>query len=205
MGYDLHITRREHWSDEGAAISAEEWLEYVRSDPELQITGENGPFFADWSGCSKNPEPWLDWLDGDVFTKNPDRALVEKMLSIAQKLNARVQGDDGELYTDSSEVPDPDEAPPVSSALKLRPIASDSSVCLPAHRMGKCQFILLHGILLRGIPFALVFAIIFHIREHGWVLPRTVGEIGTIAYLLIAGSLVFGIVSGVSAWRKLPR
>jgi hypothetical protein len=30
MGYDIHITRAEHWAEnEGREISAEEWLAYV--------------------------------------------------------------------------------------------------------------------------------------------------------------------------------
>jgi len=34
MGYDLHITRAIHWSDEGGGkIRAEEWLMAVEKDP----------------------------------------------------------------------------------------------------------------------------------------------------------------------------
>src|SRR5713101_2934592 len=112
MGYDLHITRRENWSDEGSAITSEEWLQYIRSDPEFHIPGANGPYFAIWSGRSKHTEPWLDWSNGQIYTKYPDRALVDKMIAVAQKLGAKVQGDDGEDYTDSSQIPDPDEPLP---------------------------------------------------------------------------------------------
>lgn len=39
MGYEIHITRAENWSDpdEARAITAEEWLEYVKRDPELKL------------------------------------------------------------------------------------------------------------------------------------------------------------------------
>src|SRR5260221_14273274 len=38
MGYDLHITRAEfHATNEGHEITAEEWLRYVQSDPELRL------------------------------------------------------------------------------------------------------------------------------------------------------------------------
>jgi hypothetical protein len=100
MGYDLHITRAESWADnEGAAITADEWLAAVRADPELTPAPENGPYFVRWSGPSRYPDPWLDWSGGNVYTKYPDSALLRKMVRLAQQLGARVQGDDGELYT----------------------------------------------------------------------------------------------------------
>ena len=98
MGYDLHITRRANWSDEGNDITADEWLELVNNDSELQLKTENGPYFAVWSGKSTLREPWLDWSRGQIQTKNPDDALIDKMVSIANKLHAVVQGDDGEVY-----------------------------------------------------------------------------------------------------------
>lgn len=116
MGYDLHITRRDDWSDEGSDITAEEWLQYVRSDPELKITGTNGPCHAVWSGRSEHSEPWLDWASGQIYTKNPDSPLIDKMISIAEQLGATVQGDDGEIYdeksSDSHAVPLSQSLPP---------------------------------------------------------------------------------------------
>ena len=99
MGYDLHITRAEDWGESRSnPITAEEWLAVVESDPELSPAGYNGPYFALWRGPSENPEPWLDWSDGRVHTKNPDAPLVGKMIRLAGRLGARVQGDDGEFY-----------------------------------------------------------------------------------------------------------
>jgi hypothetical protein len=109
MGYEFHITRRPFWDDEGPEITAEEWLQYVRSDTELETITSEGPHFVLWNGPSNLAEPWLDWLEGEIYTEDPDRALVDKMISIAQKLKAEVQGDDGETYTDSSEVLEPGE------------------------------------------------------------------------------------------------
>ena len=37
-------------------------------------------------------------LWGDIETKNPDAPVIQKMILIAESLNARVQGDDGEVY-----------------------------------------------------------------------------------------------------------
>lgn len=98
MGYDLHITRRNDWSANGNDITAAEWLAYVEQDPELSLWPENGLHMARWSGKSKHSEPWLDWFKGNIYSKNPDEALIEKMIHIARALDARVQGDDGEIY-----------------------------------------------------------------------------------------------------------
>ena len=99
MGYDLHITRADSWSENATArITAEEWLALVDADPELSLVPENGPYFASWSGPSKDIDPWLDWSDGNVYTKAPDSALLRKMVQLADRLHARVQGDEGEFY-----------------------------------------------------------------------------------------------------------
>ena len=101
MGYDLHITRRKQWTDTGDDITAREWLEYVAHDAELKLSPDDGPHWAVWSGPSELPQPWLDWDDGQVYSKNPDEPLIRKMCAIARALHARVQGDDGEFYDDS--------------------------------------------------------------------------------------------------------
>jgi hypothetical protein len=105
MGYDLHITRRTNWSHNGDDISLEEWLEIIKNDPELKLDTANGPYFALWSGKSTLQDPWLDWFDGQIQTKNPDGALINKMVIIANKLGARFQGDDGEFYTSATNAP----------------------------------------------------------------------------------------------------
>jgi len=38
MGYDLHITRRDDWSDQGHDITSDEWLKLIAADPELTLT-----------------------------------------------------------------------------------------------------------------------------------------------------------------------
>lgn len=99
MGYDLHITRAKyHFDNAGHWITAEEWLRYVEQDPDLKLAGYNGDYFALWSGKSEYPDPWLDWFEGNIYTKSPDDPLIDKMVEIAKKLNAKVQGDDGEVY-----------------------------------------------------------------------------------------------------------
>ena len=99
MGYDIHITRKKYYFDEeGEAISEKERLDYISDDPELILKKEQGEFYAQWSGKCKYYEPWFDDLAGNIYTKNPDENILAKMLQIASELNAKVQGDDGELY-----------------------------------------------------------------------------------------------------------
>jgi hypothetical protein len=118
MGYDLHITRAKfHFENEGAWITADEWLRYVEEDPELKLAGYNGDYHALWSGKSEYPDPWLDWFNGNIYTKNPDDPLIDKMVEIAKELKAKVQGDDGEIYIGGGSKnflppPEPDAPPP---------------------------------------------------------------------------------------------
>ena len=105
MGYDLHITRRKNWSEAGHDISLEEWLAYVEKDPELSLSRGDAPGFAKWNGKSKRTDPWLDWFGGNVYTKNPDEPLIDKMIAIARALGAQVQGDDDEIYLNGYQPP----------------------------------------------------------------------------------------------------
>jgi hypothetical protein len=104
MGYDLHITRAEQWFDGEPSITAEEWLAYVASDPELQLAGYNGPYFTLWSGASRHADPWFNWTNGRIMTKNPDPPLIRKAIEIASRLRAKAKGDDGEVYLPDGKV-----------------------------------------------------------------------------------------------------
>jgi hypothetical protein len=104
MGYNLYITRATfHFENDGKWITADEWLRYIDEDPELTLAGYNGDYFALWSGNSEYPDPWFDWFEGNISTKNPDDAMIDKMVSIAKKLDGKVQGDDGEIYIGGGE------------------------------------------------------------------------------------------------------
>jgi hypothetical protein len=90
MGYELHITRAKSWAQNTKhRISAQEWLAYVAKDPELSLSRDGGSYFVKWSGKSKLNEPWLDWRNGNIETKSPDEALIDKMVaSWAQRSKA---------------------------------------------------------------------------------------------------------------------
>src|SRR6516162_6247516 len=101
MGYDVHITRADHWTEsERRPIAAEEWLALVERDSELAIDPrDNGPYFALWlAHWVDGDHPWFDWFKGEIHTKNPSRKTLSKMLELARQLGAIVQGDEGEVY-----------------------------------------------------------------------------------------------------------
>lgn len=101
MGWEIHITRAEHWADsDKLPITTEEWLALVKDDPELTIDPrDNGPYCALWlSHWLDGDHPWFNWFNGALKTKHPDRKTLGKALQIARRFGARVQGDDGEVY-----------------------------------------------------------------------------------------------------------
>ena len=117
MGYDLHITRLDHWAgEETPNISLDEWLDYVKSDKELelkngydiQIGSEtqsfNSPGLCEWNAHPTENEPnfrpRFSYFKGSIDSKNPDAPTIRKMMQIASALNAKVQGDHGEFYTE---------------------------------------------------------------------------------------------------------
>ena len=106
MGYEVHITRAENWAEnQDDFIQAEEWLNLVESDGELTLDVRNGPYFAMWSGPSEYEEPWFAWSEGNIHATYPDPMMLGKMIQIAGKLGAKVQGDDGELYENLDQHP----------------------------------------------------------------------------------------------------
>src|SRR4029077_14717308 len=65
---------------------------------ELSLWPTNGPHVARWNGNGKHADSRLDWFQGNIYAKNPEAALIDKMAQIADALGAQVQGDDGEIY-----------------------------------------------------------------------------------------------------------
>ncbi len=115
MGYDLHITRKANWFDEGDDIALSEWEGIVESDPEMRLdnfaeatTTEGKKIRIDaeglavWKAYSGHQEDgnkaWFYFYDGRITVKNPDMEIRKKMFALAQVLKARLQGDEGEFY-----------------------------------------------------------------------------------------------------------
>lgn len=112
MGYDLYITRAENWlENEEKQIDEPEWRKIVEFDDDLCLTGfaeaispqgeiiryEN-TLLAKWCGHPELNVVWFDFRRGNVIVKNPDDATLDKMRQIAQKLRAKIQGEEGESY-----------------------------------------------------------------------------------------------------------
>lgn len=122
MGYDLHITRKKNWFDEaGPEITAEEWLAYVATDKSLKLdktaedlrdsgrdASEFGSVNAIWVGWPKHEagvsEMPIWYSEGNIICKNPPVEMVRKMFLIADELNARLVGEEGEEYDSTGEV-----------------------------------------------------------------------------------------------------
>lgn len=115
MGYDIHITRKSEWFDEeGDEISLEEWSEFVNSSPDMRLDGfaeaetpggtlrvesEGLSVWTGYSGHGKDGNmAWFDYFEGNIKVKNPDEEILRKMYQIAQILNAKVQGEECEVY-----------------------------------------------------------------------------------------------------------
>ncbi len=123
MGYELHIVRKADWKNTGrpSNISLEEWVAYVKTDPELLLVGSSisendsgnqvSPGFTEWlnhpDGDFPESRPWLMYGSGAISSKYPDAPLVHKMVRIAKALHGKVQGDDGKIYDESYLEPEP--------------------------------------------------------------------------------------------------
>src|SRR3954470_11370209 len=106
MGWEVHMTRADDWTQSAQQpITADEWLVIVSADPELHIDKLNGPYFAVWSN-RESVDGWFDWADGQVSTKQPNRPTLKKLLQLADKLGATIQGDDGDVYDHPSQLQD---------------------------------------------------------------------------------------------------
>lgn len=98
-GYDLHITRKNFWADaSGPAITFDEWKAYVRSDSQVAHDDRNTEhdFIVRFPG-GQFPI-WYNPSLGEIYTKNPNEAAIQKLIEISRRLKAKVQGDDGEFY-----------------------------------------------------------------------------------------------------------
>jgi hypothetical protein len=105
MGYDIHITRRTSWSEEGEPeVSLDEWRAVVESDCDLIAlapTPENPLTAMILSPHEGNKGArYFHYLSGQIFVKEPTKSALRKILSIARALHARVIGDEDEVYSD---------------------------------------------------------------------------------------------------------
>ena len=120
MGYEVHITRREmFFEEEGGSISLDEWKDYVSKDSEMRLDGyaeaetpdgvlrvedESLAVFLGWSKHEKDGGiVWMHHFEGNISYKNPDEEILKKIYHVAVALEARLQGDEGEIYDEYGE------------------------------------------------------------------------------------------------------
>ena len=118
MGYELHIIRQNDYDDENdtSNITLEEWTKYAEADGELTLKNgydsgfsgavvwQESPGFCEWIGhpmAAADTIPFFDYGLGIISAKYPDKHTIGKMIRIAQALNAKVRGDDGEYWDDT--------------------------------------------------------------------------------------------------------
>lgn len=121
MSLELRITRAEFWISNGKCpITESEWLAYIQSDESLERVPESGPFYVRWNDPEercKYASPWFNWKSGNITTEWPDTYMYKKMLQMAEALQAKIQDDDGAVYTAIGEW----EFDPASPELKKLP------------------------------------------------------------------------------------
>lgn len=99
MAYHITLSRPAPLS----AITAEEWLEFVSSRPELKLADSESFITAILDG-DENLTLHYSPGSGSVFTKNPEGPrIIAYMASIAPDLRGVVTGDEGESYTKESD------------------------------------------------------------------------------------------------------
>jgi hypothetical protein len=100
MGYELRIARAEP----AAPITLDEWLAIVDADPQMQLEGaaealtSSGTLRYESPGLAKCNSTWFDFRRGRIFVKNPSKDDIAKMKQLANLLNSKVLGDEGEEY-----------------------------------------------------------------------------------------------------------
>jgi hypothetical protein len=104
LGYDLHITRALFWPHaERYPIRADEVMALVEREADLVLDDQNA-FDAAQFFVRVGAEDWLEFWRGRLSTKNPEDALVRRMVEIGRLLDAWVTGDDDEIYDWNGEV-----------------------------------------------------------------------------------------------------
>lgn len=106
MSTELHIVRMPELPDNG--ITAEEWLNCIASDPEIQQTNSastpKGSISASVAGAEEGEI--LSWRNGWISATTPQKSMIEKMHAIAEHLGAILMTDDGTVIERRKKVSD---------------------------------------------------------------------------------------------------
>ena len=106
MAYDLHVVRSLEWTQAAETpVTKAEVDTLIEHDPELawsssdfvQMKNEAG-FVTTYYMILYKGTPCFWWYRNQILCSGPNDAQVFKLVRIAATLNARVVGDDGEIY-----------------------------------------------------------------------------------------------------------
>jgi len=105
MSIFVYITRRRYSYDRfGESIDKDIWQSVALADAEFRVPTEeerqsrrNSSFLV-WTGNPTVGEAWFIWQNGEIAVRNPPKPVIAKAMQLAQKLNARVVSETGELF-----------------------------------------------------------------------------------------------------------
>jgi hypothetical protein len=106
MSIYVYVTRKpDPLEDEGPDISEQEWIEVIKSDPDLAIVDppdrrpRDRQTYAVWNSYPGGYPAWFALGAGSIEVKGLDDALLAKLRYFATKLNARIVSEMGEEFS----------------------------------------------------------------------------------------------------------
>ena len=114
MGYNIYITRAEVPYENGDyQITLKEWQDLIHKDSELEsidkleiilpngmTLSQDNEGMAVWEYKIQNEKQkiYFHYSEGNILTEYSDALIIKKMNKIANELNAKVIGEEGEAY-----------------------------------------------------------------------------------------------------------
>lgn len=114
MGYNIYITRAEvPYENEDSQITLKEWQHLIHKDRELEAINKleiilpNGMTLSQenegiavWEYKIQNEKQqiYFHYSEGNILTEYGDALMIKKMKEIANRLKAKVIGEEGEAY-----------------------------------------------------------------------------------------------------------
>ncbi|MCU4415176.1 hypothetical protein KTH71_14215 [Acinetobacter sp. WU_MDCI_Axc73] len=103
-GYNVYITKKEFYLNDGTCITKQEWNTYLETDPAIKVDIQNSENDFLVSIGEQEFSLWFDYNFCDLLTKNPSPEALSKMIEISKKLKATVQGEESEIYLNPNDV-----------------------------------------------------------------------------------------------------
>jgi hypothetical protein len=103
MAYDVHIGRPDTPGGMAVPITAEEWIDFMRSSGDFEIERIE----SKWGGYPPAEDVRPDefsWSGGMVFVERPSDLALARCGQIARHFGAQAVGDDGAIWNEHGEV-----------------------------------------------------------------------------------------------------